>query len=75
MRKARYRDPISSQLNTDRVISDKWGLNRLGDVTSASLTQTLGQPPTHQPRARSRAVQGVPWASECSDVRVISFPG
>ena len=44
-------------------------------VASSQLTQTSGQPPTHQPRARSRAVQSVPWVTESSDVRVFSlFP-
>ena len=41
---------------------------------TASWTETLSQPRTHQPRARSRAVHSVPWVKECSDVRVISFP-
>ena len=35
---------------------------------STAKTQTLAQPPTHQPRARSRAVQSVPWTKKCSDV-------
>ena len=68
---------ISWELVTQRITEESVKssmLTRDQRPQEASYTQTLGQPPTHRARARSRAVQNVPSIKECSDVRVFLFP-